>query len=73
MPLVEVSVAVGRPPEALRALIHKVTEAVSTSLGTPAENVRVIVREVPSELWAAGDVTLAERSSRAAEGHGGWS
>ncbi|MEV4103557.1 2-hydroxymuconate tautomerase [Nonomuraea sp. NPDC049649] len=64
MPLVEVSLIEGRPPETIRALISSVTEAVADSLGSPKESVRVIVREIPPTHWAAGDVTIAERGPR---------
>lgn len=61
MPLVEISVGSGRDRDRLRTLISSVHRAVTSSLEVPDESVRVIVREVPPELWAAGDVTLAER------------
>ena len=67
MPLVEVTLAQGRSPEQIRALLHEVTEAVMRSVGAPKQNIRVVVREVPPTHWAAGDVTIAERNAQAAE------
>jgi 4-oxalocrotonate tautomerase len=61
MPLVEVTLAEGRSPEQLRALIGNLTRAVVEAVQVPDESVRVILREVPATHWAAGDVTLAER------------
>ncbi|MCK6212232.1 tautomerase family protein [Georgenia sp. EYE_87] len=61
MPLVEVTLTQGRQPEQLRELMHRVHEAVRVSLDASPQNIRVIVREVPRELWSAGDQTLAER------------
>ncbi|GGV29151.1 hypothetical protein GCM10010182_60240 [Actinomadura cremea] len=61
MPLVEVTIAEGRPAEQIRALIHELHEAAVRALHAPPANVRVIVREVPATHWSAGDVTLAER------------
>ncbi len=61
MPLVEVTVTAGRPPERLRQMITEVTDAVHTSLDVPVEKVRVVIREVPTTHWAAGGVTIAER------------
>ncbi|WP_109509125.1 2-hydroxymuconate tautomerase [Nocardioides speluncae] len=61
MPLIEVTLAEGRTPEQLRALISGLTRAASEAVGAPVENVRVVVREVPATHWAAGDVTIAER------------
>ncbi|HEX7660708.1 MAG TPA: tautomerase family protein [Pseudonocardiaceae bacterium] len=65
MPLVQVTLREGRGPEKIRALISALTEAVTSSIGAPKDAIRVIVTEVPATHWAAGDVTLAERSDRA--------
>jgi 4-oxalocrotonate tautomerase len=62
MPLVQVSLREGRTPAQLRALISALTRAVVEALDAPAESVRVIVTEVPGTHWAAGDVTLDEKS-----------
>ena len=61
MPIVEVTLVNGRSPEELRAMISAVTTAVSETVAAPVESIRVIVREVPTTLFAAGDVTIAER------------
>ncbi|MDP9847012.1 2-hydroxymuconate tautomerase [Streptosporangium lutulentum] len=62
MPLVQVTLREGRSPEQLRALISALTTAVTSTVGAPKEAVRVIISEVPPTHWAAGDVTLAERT-----------
>ncbi|MEI2810417.1 MAG: 2-hydroxymuconate tautomerase [Nocardioides sp.] len=64
MPLIEVTLVEGRTPEQLRSMISAVTTAVSETVNSPVENIRVVIREVPTTHWAAGDVTIAE--SRAA-------
>lgn len=63
MPLIEVTItpAPHRTPEMKRALITALTNAVVDTGVAPKESVRVILREVPAEHFAAGDVTLAER------------
>lgn len=63
MPIVEVTLVEGRTAAQLRALVSAVTEAVSTSIDAPKEGVRVIVREVPATHFAAGDITIAERTA----------
>ena len=68
MPLVEVTLVQGRTPQQLRALLHELHGAVVRSVGAPAENVRIVIREVPATHWAAGDVTIAERSATASQG-----
>lgn len=70
MPIVEITLVEGRPPERLRALITQVTAAVQTSIGVPIESIRVVLREVPPAHFAAGDVTIAERGSSAAHDEG---
>ncbi|UED87885.1 2-hydroxymuconate tautomerase [Streptomyces profundus] len=64
MPLVEVTLVEGRPPEQLRALITRVTDAVEETIGAPRATVRVILREVPAAHWAAGDVTIEEKRNK---------
>ncbi|MDA3626132.1 2-hydroxymuconate tautomerase [Saccharopolyspora oryzae] len=61
MPLVEISLLAGRSPEQIRELIHQVHNAVQTSLDAPPESIRVLIREMPPEHWAVGDVTKAEQ------------
>ena len=60
MPLIEVTIAEGRSPEQIRAMIHEVHAAVLRTVDTRPEHIRVIVREVPQSHWATGDVTIAE-------------
>ncbi|MGV9386712.1 tautomerase family protein [Nonomuraea sp. NPDC003707] len=61
MPLADISIVAGRDPATIRALIRQVHTAVQESLDVPPETIRVIVREVPPQHWAVGDVTKAER------------
>lgn len=65
MPLVEVTLSSGRPPEKVRELMARMHTVVEETLGSPAASIRVIVREVPPELWLAGGVTLAEKAAAA--------
>ncbi|SDW49584.1 4-oxalocrotonate tautomerase [Amycolatopsis xylanica] len=63
MPLIDVSLGSGRTPEQIRRLITELTEATHHAIGAPLANIRVIVREVDPNLWAAGGVTIAERQA----------
>lgn len=54
MPLIQIQMMEGRPPEKINALIKNVTNTVSESLDAPKENVRVIVTEVPKTHWGIG-------------------
>lgn len=60
MPNVEVTIAQGRSPDQIRAMMHEVHEAVLRTVDTKPEHIRVIVREVPRTHWATGDLTIAE-------------
>jgi 4-oxalocrotonate tautomerase len=65
VPLVEVTLGAGRTPDQVRALIHEVHEAVARTVGARSDHIRVIVREVPRDHWATGDVTLSEMDAEA--------
>lgn len=67
MPLIECTytTAEHRTPEMMRRLITALTNAVADTGVAPKDTVRVILREVPAEHFAAGDVTLAERRAAA--------
>lgn len=64
MPLIDVTLTTGRSDDQLRNLIHKLTGAVVEAIGAPKESIRVLIREVPTAHWAAGDVTIEEQKMR---------
>ncbi len=61
MPLIDVSIARGRSPEQLRALVAALHRAAVSTVDAAPENVTVIVREVEREHWSRQNVTIAER------------
>ncbi|GMA42233.1 tautomerase family protein [Mobilicoccus caccae] len=61
MPLVEVTLTTGRSPAQVRSMISGVTQALVDADIAPKDTIRVVVREIPAEHFAAGDVTIAER------------
>jgi len=62
MPLIDISIAQGRSPEQLRALIAGVHRVAVETVDAAPENITVIVREVEHELWSRNNTTIAERS-----------
>ncbi|GGC35053.1 hypothetical protein GCM10010974_16860 [Brevibacterium sediminis] len=66
MPLIDISIARGRTPEQLRALIAGVHEVAASTTGAADENITVIVREVEKDLWSRTNTTITERESAAA-------
>ena len=65
MPLIDVSIAEGRSPEQLRALVAALHRAAEEAVGAVPENTTVIIREVPTTHWSRADRTIAERNSAA--------
>lgn len=63
MPLIDISIAAGRSPEQLRALIDGVHRVAEQTVDAAPENITVIVREVPHELWSRTNTTIAERNA----------
>ena len=61
MPVVQVTLTEGRTPETIRAMISAVTQALVDADVAPKENIRVLVNEIPTDHFAAGDVTISER------------
>ncbi|TWI59739.1 2-hydroxymuconate tautomerase [Halalkalibacter nanhaiisediminis] len=55
MPIVTVKMLEGRSDDQKRALIEKITDAVTETTGAPAERVSVIIEEMkPTNLGIAG-------------------
>ncbi|KJS45493.1 MAG: hypothetical protein VR70_00445 [Rhodospirillaceae bacterium BRH_c57] len=54
MPIVEITLLEGRSPQKKVALMRKVTDAVVEAIDAPRDSVRVILREIPPEHFAAG-------------------
>jgi 4-oxalocrotonate tautomerase len=65
MPLIDISIAEGRSPEQLRALVAALHRAAEESVGALPENTTVIIREVPQTHWSKANQTIAERQQAA--------
>ncbi len=63
MPLIDISIAAGRSPQQLRALIDAVHRAAEDTVDAAPENITVIVREVQHEHWSRSNLTIAERNN----------
>jgi 4-oxalocrotonate tautomerase len=61
MPLIQVNIMEGRPPEKIKALIENITNTVVETLDAPKQNVRVLVTEMPSTHWGIAGVPASER------------
>jgi 4-oxalocrotonate tautomerase len=54
MPFIDITLIEGRDPEALRAMMRRITQAVEETIGAPRESIRIVLREVPAAHWAVG-------------------
>ena len=60
MPFAQVYLIEGRSEEQKRAVIEKVTQALSEAVGAPKENVRVWIHDVPKTNWGIAGVTAKD-------------
>ncbi len=61
MPLAQLYMAPGRTDEQKAALIAKVTQAFTETVGVPADSVWVTIQEVPRTQWGVAGETLAAK------------
>ncbi|OAN88114.1 2-hydroxymuconate tautomerase [Marinobacter sp. EhC06] len=54
MPVAQINILEGRTDEQKEMLIREVTDAISRSLGAPAESVRIIITEMPKQHFGIG-------------------
>ena len=67
MPLVSVTMARGRTPEAKTKMLHAIADAIHESIGAPRDSIRVWVNEVEDTDFLAGTEILADRQARLAQ------
>ncbi len=60
MPFVTVKLLEGRSDEQKKALVEKVTEAVSETCAAPKENIFVIIEEISKNHLGAGGVRKSD-------------
>ncbi|MDH5162858.1 2-hydroxymuconate tautomerase [Heyndrickxia oleronia] len=61
MPYITVKMLEGRTEEQKKALVEKVTEAVSETAGAPKENIVVFIEEMSKNHYAVGGKRLSEK------------
>ncbi|WP_163538100.1 4-oxalocrotonate tautomerase [Gracilibacillus sp. YIM 98692] len=61
MPIINVQLIEGRPPEKIGEVIENITNTVSETLDAPKENIRVIVTEIPKTHWGKEGKPVSER------------
>lgn len=67
MPMVEISLTEGRSDETLAQAAAAVTHALATALDAPPGSIRVLIRQLPEEMWFVGGEDLKSvRAARAA-------
>lgn len=63
MPIVQITLIEGRSDQQKQDMYREVTEAIHRTIGTPRENVRIIVNEIPARHFAAAGVAKTGPSS----------
>lgn len=61
MPIVKIDMLEGRSLEEKRALVEKVTEAISETVSCPKENVTIIIREMTAQHLGKGGRLRADQ------------
>jgi len=54
MPIAHINIMEGRSDEQKERLVAEVTSAISRSLDSPEQNVRVLIHELPKQNWGIG-------------------
>lgn len=60
MPIANIHILEGRDENQKRAVIEKVTDALSEALSAPREAVRVLITEMPKAHWGIGGKSAKE-------------
>ncbi|MEZ0119543.1 4-oxalocrotonate tautomerase [Heyndrickxia faecalis] len=60
MPIIQVNLMEGRPPEKIKALIENLTDTVVDTLDAPKESVRILVNELPKTHWGKAGKPASE-------------
>lgn len=64
MPIIEMTMLEGRNDADIEAVMKAVATAAHESLGTPYENIRVIVKEVPLNRFSVGLELKSDEKAR---------
>ena len=62
MPLAQISILEGRSEEMIAQMAEAVTQAISETLTTPRDKIRVVVTEIPAQRWFVAGQSMAERA-----------
>ncbi|WP_138419586.1 tautomerase family protein [Aquibacillus sediminis] len=68
MPLIQINILEGRPPEKKERLIREVTDLVADVLEAPPQNVRVMIQEMPPDNWGIAGESVKKRKQSAKKG-----
>jgi 4-oxalocrotonate tautomerase len=60
MPVIQITMREGRPPEKKEELIKNVTETVSSTLGIRKEGVHIVLLEIPKDNFGHGGIPLSK-------------
>jgi len=61
MPIVNIAMLGGRPPEKKEELIRKVTDTIAETLAISKDSVHIVLVEVPKDNFGHGGVSLSKK------------
>lgn len=64
MPLIQVNIIEGRPPELKEKLIFELTNTVCDVLEAPRESVRILINEMPASHWGIAGESAKRRKEK---------
>jgi 4-oxalocrotonate tautomerase len=67
MPIIRAEILEGRSPEMKEELIEALTETTVRVLGVRAEQVRVVIQEIPKRHWGIAGKSVTRREKEAQE------
>lgn len=61
MPIATIKILEGRTEEQKRALVAEVTGAIHRSIGSPVENITVIIEDMPKTNYAVAGILTSDK------------
>ncbi|MDG2174621.1 MAG: tautomerase family protein [Gammaproteobacteria bacterium] len=61
MPIINISMVEGRSAEQKEAMGQAITRVVQETIGAPLDTIKIVINEIPPELWFSNGVSIQSR------------
>jgi 4-oxalocrotonate tautomerase len=61
MPIINISMVEGRSAEQKEAMGQAITRVVQETIGAPLDTIKIVINEIPPELWFSNGVSIESR------------